>query len=316
MPLGLRAACHILDWSGSGWRSEQIPFSNRGDPATIVGDGAWRRGGAGKGMRAMLTSAQKAFWQDNGYLIVENVLSPPRVEALRAAVEARMALEGERAGSEGSANPGVRRLCNLFAKGELFEALGIEPIALEIAHLTIGEEVRWQAMNFHDPLPGDLRCHQSIHADRSFFADCAGYVNVIWALDAMTEENGATRVVPGSHKQPWPLALADLKTPVPGEVYVACPAGAAVFVHGDTWHGGRANRTDQPRRVIHMGFACPNTPPQYEIAATLSPETRRRLGPLASLIPATLEGFGLTDDPTRGLSIEAILDERRGRPQM
>jgi ectoine hydroxylase-related dioxygenase (phytanoyl-CoA dioxygenase family) len=261
----------------------------------------------------MITDAQRKFWDDNGYLIVEGVLSEARLAEVRQAIEARFVLEGDRAGSEGSDNPGVRRLCNLFAKGRPFEELGTEPIALEMARLTIGDDIRWQAMNFHDPLPRDLRTHQSIHADRSFFADCSGYLNVVWAIDAMTEENGATRLVPGSHKRSWPIDLADPKAPVEGEIYAECGAGAAVFVHGDCWHGGRINRTDAPRRVIHMGFACPATPPQYEIAGAITAETRRRLGAHAALIPGTLDRYGLSDDPTKGRSIDTILVERKGQ---
>ena len=259
----------------------------------------------------MISDTQWAFWEEHGYLVVEGVLAPARQEAVRAALEARLALEGPAAGAEGSDNPGVRRLCNLYSKGEVFEALGTEPVALEMARRTIGPDIRWQAMNFHDPLPGDLRCHQSIHADRAFFPNCTGYVNVIWAIDAMTAENGATLLVPGSHKKPWPLDLADAKDPVPGEILVECPAGSAVFVHGDTWHGGRANRSTGPRRVIHMGLACPNTAPQYEIAGALAPEARARLGANRTLIPDRIDAFGYDDDPTKGRSIDSILDERR-----
>lgn len=260
----------------------------------------------------MITDAQRRFWVDNGYLIVEGVLDAERVEELRQALEARHAFEGARAGSEGSDNPGVRRLCNLFSKGRPFERLGIEPIALEMARLAIGDDFRWQAMNFHDPLPHDPRCHQSIHADRSFFPGCTGYLNVVWVLDPMTVANGATRIVPGSHRRPWPLDLPDGKAKVEGEICTECGAGAAVFIHGDCWHGGRANGTDAPRRVIHMGFACPATPPQYEIAGAISAGTRARLGDLAWLVPETLDRYGYSDDPTRGRSIDTILAERRG----
>ncbi len=254
----------------------------------------------------MISAAQREFWDENGYLIVEGVLSQPRLEAVRAALEARFAEEGDAAGSEGSDNPGVRRLCNLFSKGQVFEELGTEPIALEMAHMVIGDDIRWQAMNFHDPLPHDPRCHQTIHADRAFFPMAAAYLNVIWVLDDMTAENGATRLVPGSHKRPWPLDLDDPKAPVPGEIFAECPAGSVVFVHGDTWHGGRANYTDSLRRAIHMGFACPATPPQYELGGAISDETRNRLGAHAALIPKTLAEFGL-EQTTQGHSIDSIL---------
>ena len=259
----------------------------------------------------MISDAQRQFWEANGYLIVEDVLSAARVDAVRGALEARLAFEGDEAGSEGSANPGVRRLCNLFSKGPEMEALGTEPIALEMARLTIGDDFRWQAMNFHDPLPGDERPHQTIHADRSFFPNCTGYVNVIWVIDAMTVENGATRLVPGSHKRPWPMDTATGGAPVDGEIQVTCPAGTAVFVHGDTWHGGRANLSDSPRRVIHMGFACPNTAPQYGIAEALTAEIRARLGEHCGLIPDTLASFGLDEEPTKGRTIDGIIEDTK-----
>ena len=257
----------------------------------------------------MLTHDQRTFWDDNGYVVVEDVLSPARVAEVADALEHQLIIEGDQAGAEGSANPGVRRLCNLVTKGPVFEGLATEPIVLAMAAEVIGDAVHWQAMNFHDPLPGDPRPHQPIHADRSFFANCTAYLNVIWVIDAMTPENGAPRVVPGSHKGPWPLDLADADAPVPGEVNVTAPAGAAVFVHGDTWHGGRANATTTPRRVIHLGFANPGTAPQYKMAEKFDAAARARLGPHARLIPGPLADYGLSDDPTKGLSLYEVIDD-------
>ncbi len=257
----------------------------------------------------MISDAQRQFWSQNGYLIVEKMLSAKRLENLRKALDERHVLEADHAGWEGSDNPGVRRLCNLLSKGRLMEELAVEPLALEMARMTIGSDVRWQAMNFHDPLPGDTRAYQTVHADRSFFPNCTGYMNVIWAVDELTERNGGPRLVPGSHKRPWPLNLTDSAAPIADEIFVTCPAGSAVFVHGDTWHGGRVNNTTSPRRAIHFGFSCVRTAPQYEIAGTLTPEIRRRLGDNCALIPAALESFGLAEGPTEGKSVRDLLRE-------
>lgn len=251
-------------------------------------------------MSKMLSAQQWNFYQENGYVIVENVLSKHRLEILREALEKRYILEGNQAGSEGANIQGVRRLCNLFGKGRAFEELATEPIALEMAKRAIGDDIRWQAMNLHDPIPGDPRPHQAIHADRSFFKNCTAYFNVVWALDDLTEKNGATRLVPGSHNKPWPKdILTDLKEPVTGEIYAVCPAGSAIFLHGDVWHGARVNHSTFVRRVIHLGYSCPNTAPQYEIAGTLTPENRQRLGVHCTLIPNALETFDRTNRPNK-----------------
>ena len=193
--------------------------------------------------------------------------------AILDAVEKIYAAEGARAGWEQPAvAPFVRRLCNLFSKGDLFVELATDPLVLEFAEMTIGRPVTWHAMNAHDPLPGHQHPHQAIHADRQSWRDSPAYFNVLWALDEITAENGATRLVPGSHRRPFPATeLADLYAPVPGEVLATCPAGSAVLLHGDTWHGARANNSSGPRRILHMGYTCPGA-----ARSTKSPPPCRR----------------------------------------
>ena len=67
---------------------------------------------------------------------------------------------------------------------------------------------------------------------------------------------------------------------VEGEIYAVCPEGSGVFIHGDVWHGGRANHSRSTRRVIHLGFSCPATAPQYEIADRRIDEVAVREKPL------------------------------------
>ena len=259
----------------------------------------------------MLSKKQREFYFENGYLIVEGLLSNDQLKRAREALEQRYVFEGDKAGSESVLSPGVRRLANLFCKGPIWEEIAVEPMAIEVARLTIGSEVRWQAMNFHDPIPGESVAHQAIHADRSFFPNCTGYMNVCWAIDDMTVENGATRFVPGSHKGPWPkeiLSDEEMKAPIDGEIYTVCAAGAVVFTHGDVWHGGRANYSHSTRRALHLGFACPNTAPQSEISGSLTSDIRERLGDHCALIPGTLESFGLKESQFGGRNHHEVID--------
>ena len=79
------------------------------------------------------------------------------------------------------------------------------------------------------------------------------------ALVDFTRDNGATRVVPGSHR--WPdRALAPVEQALaapPAAELVTCaemPAGSAVIYTGGVIHGGGANHTATPRRGAHLSY--------------------------------------------------------------
>jgi ectoine hydroxylase-related dioxygenase (phytanoyl-CoA dioxygenase family) len=68
-------------------------------------------------------------------------------------------------------------------------------------------------------------------------------VSVMWSLDDFTVENGATRLVPGSHR--W----LHHRPPDGSETVVQAPMpkASALFYLGSVWHGGGANASNRPR---------------------------------------------------------------------
>ena len=75
-------------------------------------------------------------------------------------------------------------------------------------------------------------------------------IEAMFALTDFTVANGATRVVPGSHK--WPLD----RKPEPSEItYAEMPAGSALIYLGSAIHGGSANTTtNEDRRGMFLGY--------------------------------------------------------------
>lgn len=93
-------------------------------------------------------------------------------------------------------------------------------------------------------------------------------ITAMLCLDEMTAENGATVVLPGTHRIPEEQCVpedADIpEAKLPAEVprvTVACPAGSAVLFHVNLIHGGGANRSPRPRRNVIGIWAGPETYP-------------------------------------------------------
>jgi ectoine hydroxylase-related dioxygenase (phytanoyl-CoA dioxygenase family) len=76
-------------------------------------------------------------------------------------------------------------------------------------------------------------------------------VNVLFAIDAFTAENGGTLVVPGTHQKTTPPDPAYLKT---AAVPVECPAGSALVFDSTLWHAAGANVSGADRLAINHQF--------------------------------------------------------------
>ena len=76
--------------------------------------------------------------------------------------------------------------------------------------------------------------------------------NTMWMVDAFTPENGATRIVPGSHNwvehpaKAWP----DSAKTHPQEKLALGEVGDVVVFNSHCWHGGTLNRASAPRHGV------------------------------------------------------------------
>ena len=233
-----------------------------------------------------LTTEERERLDRDGFLRLPGILSPEQVAEFNCRLAELAAAEGERAGTEVHQEAGTVRLSDLVNKDPLFEIVFTHPRVLAaVAHVLQGD-LRLSSLNSRAALPGEGL--QALHADWRGAVTPGHYFvcNSLWCLDDLTEENGATRVVPGSHRSGRVPGddLPDPKSPHPDEIQVLAPAGTVVVFNSHTWHGGTLNRSDRPRRVLHGYFCRRDVPQQTDQRRYFRPETRARLSEAAQLI--------------------------------
>jgi ectoine hydroxylase-related dioxygenase (phytanoyl-CoA dioxygenase family) len=249
----------------------------------------------------MLSSADRRHLDEQGFLVLPGLMTAELLATLRRRIDELFAEEGEFAGSEFKQEPGARRLANLVNKGRVFEEVILTPEVLDAMAHVLGPRFKLSSVNARsaDPFsPSD----QPLHADSGAIADESGYwvCNSVWMLDDFTPENGATRMVPGSHR--WKkLPAPEWYDPHPEQELVTGAAGTVVIMNAHMWHGGTANRTAFPRRAMHVYYTRWDKPQQQyqkkwlseEVTARLPEEARRLLAlddPLNDELCATGSG--------------------------
>ncbi len=116
-----------------------------------------------------------------------------------------------------------------------------------------------------------------LHADQIFVpepwpANPQG-ANVAWCIDDFTDENGATRIVPGSHRlnrKPTPDEAAK------DSVALEAPAGSIIVMESRVWHKTGNNRTREQRRAgIFAWYTRPIYRQQENWFLSLNPAVRQ-----------------------------------------
>lgn len=183
----------------------------------------------------------------DGYAIVTGVLDAAACEALVAEVDR---VEREHAVGFGESEfEGfhTRRIFNLIARGPRFRELVVDERILELVEGILGEGILLSGTTSMHIGPGETA--QLLHADDGMITlprpHPATMVTTLWALSEFTKDNGATRLVPGSHLEPERAPKGeDGLAPIVAEM----PAGSVLVLHASTWHGGGANTTADVER--------------------------------------------------------------------
>lgn len=221
----------------------------------------------------------------DGYATLPDVLSREHLAVIRSRLAQLLASEGDKAGLEVHQEAGTDRLADLVNKDPAFDVCFTDPRLLACVAHVLGD-FKLSSLNFRAALPGQGL--QALHAEGGPVTGLTEFqvCNSIWLLDDFTAGNGATRVVPGSHrsgKRPGDV-MADSRGAHPDEVLLLAPAGTVVVFNSHLWHGGTRNQSAKPRRAMHSYFTRRGNGQQLDQRKYVRPQTLARLTPAARFI--------------------------------
>ena len=253
-----------------------------------------------------LTDAERESLDRDGFLRIDNAITPEQAAAMRERLQELVDEEGEAAGIEVHKEKGTDRLGDLVNKDPMFDICFSHPRVLACAQHILGD-FRLSALNSRTALPGDGLT--MLHADSGSRVQPGDYENAmsIWFLVDFTMENGPTRVVPGSHRF-GKLAqdvLEDDWAKHPDEVYLTGKAGTVYLFNAHIWHGGTKNNSSENRPAAFAFFARRDVSQYIDQRKYIRPETYDRLNDAGRYI---LDVEGMTEFTPDGFDRRRVLE--------
>jgi ectoine hydroxylase-related dioxygenase (phytanoyl-CoA dioxygenase family) len=217
----------------------------------------------------------------DGFAVVERFLEPEDVAAKKDDLE--RVLRSVPTGRNDFEGFSTQRIYALFAKTRTFDVQAIDPLITGVLEQVLGAGFQLSAPVGISIGPGEKA--QVLHTDDGVYPFPRPHrelvVNTMWALDDFTEDNGATVVVPGSHKWAGERPMEDSP-----RIRATMPAGSVMFFVGSVFHGGGANNTDRHRLGVILEYCAGFVRPQEnhvlgvpkEIVRNLDPKLQELLG--------------------------------------
>lgn len=221
----------------------------------------------------------------DGGVILDRVVDSDALIQLQE--ELRPYLSAGRKGSNDFAGRQTIRIGALIARSTIARDLALATAVNEVCKAYLGPFCDGHQLHFSQAVsigPGE-GC-QPLHRDRMVWGkhvprSIETQLSTIWAATDFTKENGATQIVPGSHK--WESG----REPEPSEIAAAeMPAGSVLIYNGSVLHGGGQNQSEDNRLGVLLHYTLNwlrqeenqylSCPP--DIAKTLSPELRSLIG--------------------------------------
>ncbi len=194
-----------------------------------------------------------AILRRDGAVVIDELADDEMIDAV--AREMAPYIEATPFGSDEFTGRATRRTGALVARSPASHRMIQHPLVLDATANLLDRATTYQLHLTQTIAIGPGSSAQSIHRDEwafdlfDFPSDYHVQCNTIWAMTDFTEENGATRIIPGS--QDWPIDHGHtIDETVPAEM----TKGSCLLYTGKVYHGGGANESDATRIGLNITY--------------------------------------------------------------
>jgi len=188
--------------------------------------------------------------EKEGYCLLPELMDRVTLEEARNALAEILEREQPEKGLNSETQ--TTRTWAIMLKHPVFRRMPQHPLVLDVYRRMLGPDMVLQSMSVNTVTPGHDRMHW--HSDHPYHMAPPWPKDVLacqslWFLDDFTDENGATALVPKSHKKNHKPDIP-LNEPHPDQILAEAPAGSLLLFDARLWHSSRGNRTKQNRSCV------------------------------------------------------------------
>lgn len=210
----------------------------------------------------LLTDYQKNLLNDNGYIVINNLIPHDVCDALneKALWIAKNELENNCAYIYGSGN--MQRVYNLIAKDNLFGDLIQDRTCHAVMEYMFQRDTfhdKYYLTSFHANILMQNAESQIWHIDANVPEPIPSWIirsNSNFITEDYYADNGATEVIPGSHKFFAKPNLSQIDSNKFNSKFIEAPKGSIAFWHGHLWHRSGLNKTTKPRVALLGAYSA------------------------------------------------------------
>jgi Phytanoyl-CoA dioxygenase (PhyH) len=214
----------------------------------------------------------RAKLEAEGFAIIPALLDMATCEHLAGLIMDAAHREGDGAAADGHLERGAIRVGGVLGRGDPFDRLVFDPVMLSVVSFILSGDLHLSTVTARAPELGGGG--QRFHSDWHVPAPNGKWqaVNVIWALDDFTEENGATELMPRTH------LVSETPGAMPDKIVISAEMarGSALIYNAHLWHRGTRNASGRRRIGVHVFFTRTCYPQRANLRETLSAEMRER----------------------------------------